>query len=71
MNSELQQLADLVKSLSGKVSVELLKYHNMGQVKWRQLGWRYSLEDIHGATEGDLEIAKTILNQYGVQIIFY
>ena len=68
-SADLQQLADLVNSLLGKASVELLGYHILGLEKWRQLGWYYRLEHIRAATEQDLERAKTILNQQGIQTL--
>jgi pyruvate formate lyase activating enzyme len=66
---ELRNLADLVNSLSGQVTVELLGYHTMGLEKWQHLGWQYTLGHVHAATEQELGLAMTLLNQYGVETL--
>lgn len=66
---ELRNLADLVNNLSGQVTVELLGYHTMGLEKWQHLGWQYTLGHVHAATEQELRLAKTLLNQHGVKTL--
>ena len=66
-NVELRQLADLVKRLPDTVTVEILGYHTMGLEKWRNLKMKYPLADVQPATDLDLENAKNILCEQGVQ----
>jgi pyruvate formate lyase activating enzyme len=67
--SDMNQLADLVKSLPGSASVELLAYHTLGLEKWEKLGKKYTLTSIREANAEDLNIAKAILNEQGIQVI--
>lgn len=41
--------------------VELLPYHDMGRFKWKQLGFKYELENVPNATDDDIQKAKEAL----------
>lgn len=58
---DLTQLKDFINSLKTVDKVELLPYHTMGKFKWKQLGFKYELEEIPDATDKDIDRAKKIL----------
>ena len=58
---DLETLRDFLASLKTVEKVELLKYHDMGKFKWKNLGLSYELEGIPPATEDDIVRAKEIL----------
>ena len=53
------QFLDLEKSNVKKI--EILPYHDMGKFKWKELGFKYPLENVRVATSEDLDRAKKIL----------
>ena len=58
---DLLELKEFISSLKTVDKVEILPYHNLGKYKWEELGFKYELEDVRPATDGDVERAKTIL----------
>lgn len=58
---DLEQLKEFINTLETVEKVELLKYHDMGKFKWKNLGYAYELEDVPPATEEDIERVKEIL----------
>lgn len=58
---DLLSLKEFISSLKTVERVELLPYHNLGEHKWKELGYDYSLKDIKPATSKDIERAKKIL----------
>lgn len=59
-------LAELVKSLSKKVPIEILPYHKMGIIKWEQLGLKDPLEKIPPASPEQVELFSSRLEKMGV-----
>ena len=57
---DLEQLKEFINTLATVEKVELLKYHDMGKFKWKNLGYAYELENVPLATEEDIEKAKAI-----------
>lgn len=66
-DSDLKQLADLVKKLPTTVRLDLLPYHTMGITKWEALKIPYKLTHVPQATEADVKRVKTFLLQAGLQ----
>lgn len=58
---DLLKLKEFINSLNTVKKVELLPYHNLGEHKWKELGFDYSLKDIKPATSEDVARAKEIL----------
>lgn len=58
---DLLSLKEFISSLKTVERVELLPYHNLGEHKWKELGYEYDLKDIKPATSKDIERAKEIL----------
>lgn len=63
---DIQKLAELVKSLPGKASVELLGYHTLGLEKWKNLDVKYELGDLPDATLQEVEYCKSMLCEQGI-----
>lgn len=58
---DLIKLKEFIKSLKTVKKVELLPYHNLGEYKWKKLGFEYKLKDIRPANSDDINRAKKIL----------
>ena len=59
--NDLLKLKDFISSLDTVDRVELLPYHNLGEYKWKELGFKYPLEGIREANDDDINRAKEIL----------
>lgn len=62
----LELMADFTASLNNVDRFEFLPYHVMGVPKWEQLGLEYSLKDVEPATKDDVEKAKKVFLDMGV-----
>lgn len=58
---DLLKLKEFIKSLSNVEKVEILKYHDMGKVKWERLGYKYDFDSIPNATDEDVSGVRKIL----------
>lgn len=58
---DLLELRKFISSLKTVQKVELLPYHNMGEIKWTSLGIPYPFKEIRNANDSDIAKAKKIL----------
>ncbi len=58
----LKGLKDFVGTLNNVEKIEILPYHTLGVEKWKELGLKYELEGIEGATRESVDVAYRILN---------
>ena len=58
---DLLKLKSFLSTLSNVKKIEILPYHDMGKFKWKELGFKYPLENVRDATSEDLDRAKKIL----------
>ncbi len=58
---DLKRLKEFISSLKTVDKVEILPYHSTGKYKWKELGFKYELENIREATNEDVKRAKEIL----------
>ena len=58
---DLIKLKDFISSLKNVEKIELIPYHEMGRYKWKNLGFKYELEEIPSATNEDIRRVKKIL----------
>lgn len=63
----LTETAAFVKSLSGEPLLNILPYHNYGEMKYEQVGETYSVKDIPIPDKSYLNGIREILNQTGVK----
>lgn len=63
-----QDLYQLIQSFHRKIPVQILPYHKMGAVKWRELGLRDPLEKIPPASPEQVRDFEEILEKHGVEI---
>lgn len=59
--NDLLKLRDFLNTLKTLEKVEILPYHNMGEFKWKELGFSYPLEGVRQADQADVDRAKKIL----------
>lgn len=59
--NDLLKLKDFLNTLKTVEKVEILPYHNMGEFKWKKLGFSYPLEGVREANQADVDRAKEIL----------
>lgn len=63
-DDHLRRAADLAKSHSCIRQVQLMPYHTIGQAKWEQLGYAYSLSHLPGATPEQKESWQSKLDAF-------
>ena len=66
--NDAQDLSRLVKSFSREVPVQVLPYHKMGTIKWRQMGLSDPLDAISPATPAEVQSFQDHLGTAGIQI---
>ena len=59
--ADLIKLKEFVSSLKTVQKVEFLPYLNLGEFKWKKLGFNYELQGIRPATDEDINRAIKIL----------
>lgn len=58
---DLLKLKDFLGTLKNVDRVEILPYHNIGEFKWKKLGFKYEFENVRQANNDDVKRAKQIL----------
>lgn len=65
---DIQDLVQLVKSFDREISVQVLRYHKMGTVKWKEMGLPDPLADIPPAAPEEVKSFQDQLTAAGIQI---
>lgn len=58
---DLEKLKEFINNLKTVDKIELLPYHSAGKFKWKELGYKYELEDVRETTDEDIIRVKKIL----------
>jgi pyruvate formate lyase activating enzyme len=66
--NNMTQLAAFVAQLTCVERVEILPFHQMGEYKWRQLGYAYALNDTPPPTPDQLQQALEIFQSQGLTV---
>jgi len=66
--SKLHRLGKFLKKYNCVEKVELLPYHKMGLYKWNELQIPNALDKIEPPTSDEVENAKNILREYGLNV---
>ena len=56
----LLKLKSFINSLNNVKKIEFLPYHNLGEYKWKELGFEYSLKNVRQANDTDIQRVKKI-----------
>lgn len=65
---DIEDLAKFLSTLPNVQRVDLLPFHKMGEYKWEQLGYEYSLLDTEQPSRSEIEMAKNIFKKYNLPI---
>lgn len=68
-DSDINDLASLLKSLDRNVEIDILPYHKLGIAKWEELGMQYGLKSVVEPTQGDMGRMRKQLGNLGVKLI--
>ncbi len=63
-DAQLYKLREIIKTLKTVKKVEVLPYHNMGEVKYEKLGMDYALKGVRPPEKERVENARRILCEY-------
>lgn len=63
----IRALARIVAALPNVVRTEILPFHKMGEYKWAELRYAYSLSGTPAADKADLEKARQLFREEGVE----
>ena len=55
---DLLKLKTFINSLNNVKKIEFLPYHNLGEYKWKELGFEYSLKNVRQANDKDIQRVK-------------
>lgn len=66
--SKLNTLAEFISQFSCVEKVELLPFHKMGEYKYKELEYMYSLYDVNEPTELEFKKAVRIFRLHGLQV---
>lgn len=63
-----RHLAEFVATLNGVEKVEVLPFHKMGEYKWKELGFDYSLANTEPPTPEQIDAVKAVFRQQGLTV---
>jgi len=64
----LEKLVGFVETLSNVEFVEILPFHQMGERKWKEMGYEYKLSNTHKPTDEEMESARQIFVDKGIVV---
>ncbi|MEG0502964.1 MAG: pyruvate formate lyase 1-activating protein, partial [Cellulosilyticaceae bacterium] len=65
---DIDDLAQFLTTLSNVQRIDILPFHKMGEFKWEQLGFEYSLLDTEQPTKESVAQAKSIFTKYNLPV---
>ncbi len=65
---KLEMLAKFLEKYSCVKKVELLPFHKMGEYKWKNLNYSYSLEDVPEPSESEVLKSREIFQRHGLEV---
>lgn len=67
-DEQLESLALQLKPYRCIERIELLPFHKLGEPKWDELGWNYTLRDVAATTKEETDRAKEIFARHGFTV---
>lgn len=65
---DIEDLAQFLTTLNNIQRVDILPFHKMGEFKWEQLGYEYSLMDTEQPSKESVEHAKSIFKKHNLPV---
>lgn len=65
---DIEDLAQFLTTLNNVQRVDILPFHKMGEFKWEQLGYEYSLMDTEQPSKESVEHAKSIFKKHNLPV---
>ncbi|WP_058486050.1 pyruvate formate-lyase-activating protein [Defluviitalea phaphyphila] len=66
--AHIEALANFLSTLTNIEKVEILPFHKMGEYKWEELGYSYSLKNTPTPSAETIEMAKNIFKKYKLKV---
>lgn len=67
-DNKLKDLAVFLKNYKCVQNIELLPFHKMGEYKWQNLGYKYTLYDTQSPTQDQVDQAKAIFKKHKLPV---
>jgi len=67
-NSQLEKLAQKLKTYKCIEKIELLPFHKLGEPKWESIGQEYKLIDVPATTKDEKQEVQNIFSKYGFDV---
>lgn len=67
--SDIEELAKFLSSLTNVERIDILPFHKMGEYKWEQLGYDYTLADTKEPSVDETNVAVHIFKKHNLPII--
>ncbi|MGL4362075.1 MAG: pyruvate formate-lyase-activating protein [Cellulosilyticaceae bacterium] len=65
---DIEALAQFLSTLTNVERIDILPFHKMGEFKWAQLGFEYSLADTEEPSKSEVDFARNIFLKYKLPI---
>ena len=67
-DNKLKDLAVFLKNYKCVQNIELLPFHKMGEYKWQNLGYKYTLYDTQSPTQDQVDQAKEVFKKHKLPV---
>lgn len=64
---DIEELAKFLSSMNNIEKVQILPFHKMGEYKWKELGFKYKLENVQPPSNEIIAETNKVFDKYGIK----
>ena len=64
---DIEELAKFLSSMNNIEKVQILPFHKMGEYKWKELGFKYKLENVQPPSDEIIAETNKVFDKYGIK----